>query len=226
MSIKAINLDFYGTLVDWLSVWIEVSGKIVSYNNLNLSPKEFALEWRQIQRQLLDKKEFTPFKENILSALIELCNKYKIKNNNYHELLFTKWKGIKPYPEVNKVLGKLKSRFKLAICTNSSRDLFEICANKIPIKFDYIFISDETKVNKPHIRMYQIAIKSLGVAPKNILHVGSSQMDIRGATNAGLVVCWINREREKRLSETPKLKFEIHNLDDLLTTIRTFQVLL
>lgn len=215
MGIKAINLDFYGTLVDWLPVWIEVSKKIVDENKLELSPKEFALSWRNNQRQMLDCREFTPYKENILDALNMLCIRHKIKNNDYHELLFGSWKNIKPFPEVNKVLNSLKQKYKLAVCTNSSGDLFDICAKSIPIKFDNVFISDEIKVNKPHKRMYEYAIKSLGAGITEIIHVASSQMDVKGAAYAGLAVCWINRARETRMNGIPKPNFEIYDLREL-----------
>lgn len=215
MSIQAINLDFYGTLVDWLPIWIEVSEKIVKENKIDLSAKEFALQWRKIQRQLLDGQTFIPYKENIKLALDNLCNQQNIGNIGYHELLFNKWNEIKPYPEANEVLKSLKLKYKIAVCTNSARDLFDICAKKLPIKFDYLLISDETKINKPHKKMYQAAIKSLGVDIKNILHVASSQMDVKGGTNAGLAVCWINRGKEERMPQTPKPKFEIYDLRGL-----------
>ena len=49
MNIKAINFDFYGTLVDWLPTWIYVSEKIVKESKINISPKDVALEWRKIE---------------------------------------------------------------------------------------------------------------------------------------------------------------------------------
>lgn len=219
MNIKAINLDFYGTLVDWLTIWINTAEDIVDSNNLGITPKEFALEWRKIQRKFLDKQEFVYYKENILLALIELCKKYNIKNNNYHEILFNKWKNINPFFEVSEVLQRLKTKYKIGICTNSSRDLFDISVKRIPIIFDYVLISDETKVNKPHFSMYQKAIDFLGFPPQNIFHVASSQMDVKGAANAGLVVCWINRNKEERFPETPKPAFEINKLDELLNIL-------
>ena len=215
MIIKAINLDFYGTLVDWLHIWIDVSEKIVKENNLKIAPKEFALEWRKIQRKLFEDKEYIKYKECTTSALNILCQKYQIKNGNYDKILFSKWKEIEPFPEVPDVLKKLKEKYKLAICSNSSRDLYDICAAKLPIKFDDVIISDETGVNKPHLKMYQYAIKALGFPIQNILHIASSQMDVRGATNADLTVCWINRNNEKRLPETPKPRFEIKKLDKI-----------
>ena len=215
MDVKAINFDFYGTLVDWLNVWKVVSLKIIEENKLNTSPVNFTLEWRKTQRQFIEEREFVPFKECIELALVYICKKYNIKNENYHQLLFDKWREIIPFPEVPDMLKKLKGKYVLAICSNSSRDLYDVCAAKLPIKFDYVFISDEIKATKPNPKIYQFAIKSFGLSPENILHIASSQMDVKGATNAKLNVCWINRLNEKINSEIPKPKFEIHKLDEV-----------
>ena len=216
MDIKAINLDFYGTLVDWLPIWVKVSDIIVTENKLDVSSNDFALEWRGIQRDMLSKEKFIPYKQNIKEALVQLCQKYNIKENDYSDILFNKWEEINPCPEVPELLKKLKEKYKLAICSNSARDLFDVCANKLPIIFDKVFISDETKVNKPHSKMYEIAIQEVGVPKENILHIASSQMDIKGATKAGLKVCWINRQKEELAIDTPTPDFEIHKLTELL----------
>ncbi|MBI1936041.1 haloacid dehalogenase type II [Candidatus Woesearchaeota archaeon] len=220
MNIKAINFDFYGTLVDWLRLWQEISQTITQSNKLKISPLGFTLEWRKIQRQLIEENGFVPFKDCIKSALLQICKKYNIQNGDYQELLFDKWKVIDPFPEVIPTLNKLKIKYKLAICSNSSRDLLDICLAKIPIKFDYIFISDEVKATKPNPKIYQFAIKSFGYNPENVLHIASSQMDVKGASNAGLVVCWINRLNEKRNAEIPEPRFEIYKLDEVLKVIR------
>lgn len=220
MNIKAINFDFYGTLVDWLQVWKDVAEKIVNKNNLGISPLNFTLEWRKTQRQLIEEKDFVPFKECITSALLKICKKYNIENKSYDNTLFDNWKYIKPFPEVVDTLKKLKSKYTLAICSNSSRDLFDVCAAKLPIKFDYVFISDEVKATKPNPKMYQFAIKSFGLPPEKILHIASSQMDVKGATNAGLVVCWINRLNEKILDGIPKPRFRINKLDEVFNFLK------
>lgn len=63
--------------------------------------------------------------------------------------------------------------------------------------------------------MYEIVVRVLGFNRENILHIASSQMDTKGATNANLMICWINRNNEKILTETPKPKFEIRELDEV-----------
>lgn len=216
LNIEAISFDFYGTIVDWIPVWVSVTTKIVEQNKLSVDPKEFAIEWRRTQRQFIEAKEFTPYKDYIESALSFLCEKYRIQNREYHKLLFSRWKYMLPFPEVLETLKKLKSRFPLAVCSNSSRDFFDICASKLPIRFDHILLSDETKANKPHPKMYETAVRTLGVPKNLILHVASSQMDVRGATRAGLSVCWINRRSEERVPETPSPNLEISKLSELL----------
>ena len=220
MDIKAINFDFYGTLVDYFSVWEEVSKIIINGNNLKVSSADFISEWKTTQRILLEKKEFTDYKELVKLSLSITCKKYGVKNQDYHKIIFEKWSDIKPFSEVPNTLKKLKSKYELAICSNSSRDLYEACAAKLPFKFQNILLSDETKVNKPHPKMYQIAIKTLGFNPENILHVASSLMDVKGAANANLIVCWINRRNEKILEVSAKPEFEIKKLDEIFNHLK------
>ncbi len=216
MDVKAINFDFYGTIVDWVPVWVSVTKKIIEDNNLYADPKEFAIEWRKSQRQFVEAQEFTPYKNYIESALNFLCKNNNIENKNYHLLLFEKWKDMPPFDEVPETLKKLKEKYILAICSNSARDFFNSLEEKLPIKFNFVNISDETEVNKPHKKMYDFAIKDIGFPPKNIIHVASSQMDVKGATNAGFIVVWINRRGQERLPDTPKPTYEIRKLDELL----------
>ena len=143
MKIKAINFDFYGTLVDWLQIWIEVAEQIVNENNLEALPMKFALEWRDIQRKNLEGKKFVPFKENILSSLDRLCSKHGIKNKNYDRILFGRWKDIKPYPEVISTLNELKLGQNVLIITEAVEENLYLSARNLP----YIEVRDVAAVD-------------------------------------------------------------------------------
>jgi len=219
MIIKAINLDFYGTLVDWMPIWRRASKQIVEENNLNISSEDFALKWRKNQRILIESKNFILYKECIKLALLDLCKEIHIKNNSYEERLFSLWKGISPFTETKYVLNELGKNHMLGVCSNSSRDFFDICMEKIQTDFHHVLISDETKFTKPHHEIYELAINSFDVTKEEIIHVASSQMDIRGAKNAGLKVCWINRNAENLNDDTPIPDYKISNLKEILTII-------
>jgi 2-haloalkanoic acid dehalogenase type II len=216
---KALTLDFYGTLVDWLSIWEAVSAGIVKKNKLKCSPQEFALTWRRSQRWFFESVPTLGFKEYIKRSLDEVCKTFGIASNGEEQQLFAAWDQVKPFPEVGGVLAELRKRHKLVIVSNSAPDLFDICVKKIPMIFDNVFISDEVGIPKPHKEIYELAVKWLGLPHSEILYVASSQMDLAGATNAGLTVCWINRRKEQRSPGVPPPKYEIYDLNDLLKIV-------
>ncbi len=216
MKIRALTLDYYGTLVDWLPVWEAVSAKIVKKNKLKCTPAEFALSWRRAQRWFVEKMPELKYKQVVQKSLNEVCGTFGVQPSGEEQELFDSWKNIQPFPETVEVLKELGKQNKLVIVANSSRDLYDICAKKIPLSFDNLFISDETGVTKPHADMYELAVRFLGIPRSNILHVASSQMDLSGATAAGLPVCWINRRKEKKSPETPSPLVEISSLKELL----------
>lgn len=57
----------------------------------------------------------------------------------------------------------------------------------LELKVDGIYISGELGVEKPDPRIFRLACKALGVAPRDALHVGDSlKADVLGARAAGL----------------------------------------
>ncbi len=217
---RAVTLDFWGTLVDWLPVWESVSSVIVKNNNLKCSAKEFALAWRRAGRWYVEKMPRLKYKEMVAKSLDEVCKTFGISPAGEEQLLFEKWKDIMPFPEVSEILSELKKKCELVVVSNADPELFSIVVKKIPVVFDGIFISDVTGIPKPHFEMYEKAIKYLKLPFSDVLHVASSQMDVCGAASAGLTVCWINRRGEERSPETPKPKFEIHDLKELLKLVK------
>jgi putative hydrolase of the HAD superfamily len=61
--------------------------------------------------------------------------------------------------------------------------------------FRGLIFSGEVGVTKPHPRMFQLALESLGVRPHECMHVGDlHRTDIAGAKAAGLHTAWICRQ--------------------------------
>jgi 2-haloacid dehalogenase len=216
---RALTLDFWGTMVDWLPVWESVSSEIVKKHKLKCSAKEFALSWRRAGRWYVEKMPFLKYKDMVRKSLEEVCKTFGVSASGEEQKLFERWGEIEPFPETAGVFNQLKKKHKLVIVSNADPDLFEMVVKKIPVDFDGIFVSDETGVTKPHVEMYNVAVKYLGIPRQEILHVASSQMDVCGATNAGLTVCWINRRKEEKSPETPKPKYEISDLRELLNIV-------
>ena len=77
--------------------------------------------------------------------------------------------------------------------------------------FDDIFISEPVGVSKPNPKIFQKAMRKLGIEHSDkVLVVGDSlSADIQGGVNAGLDTCWVNMnglENESGLTPTYEVK--------------------
>jgi putative hydrolase of the HAD superfamily len=101
------------------------------------------------------------------------------------------------YPEVMDVLRKLRPRFQLAVISNFDGRLRFILENLgISKFFHHIFISSEIGADKPDPEIFRRALKSIGLKPNQVLHVGDdSERDWKAASAAGLSVFRLDRPK-------------------------------
>lgn len=79
---------------------------------------------------------------------------------------------------------------------------------------DGVFISEKVGTEKPNRRIFDNALRQLGIEDSSrVLVVGDSlNADIRGGKNAGLATCWCNFVNEEN---TDQADFTIHNWQQL-----------
>lgn len=220
MDVQVISLDFYGTLVDIVTIYKKVCSQIISNNKLDITLDELSLRWRQEQRTYEQQHPPPSYKEIIRLGLEDLAKKHGFVNNKYHEMLFRLWRDTPVYTEVPDTLERLGEKYKLVVCSNSSREFFELCAKKLPVTFDNSFLSEEIGYTKPHPTMYRQVINAYNINPRQVFHVASSQMDLKGTHDFGYSNCWINRHQETLWQETPKPDHEITKFDELLPILK------
>lgn len=117
--------------------------------------------------------------------------------NFYHEHIS---KFAKPFPDVTDIIKSLrKLGIKTAVVTNVAEDRVysqnrKIAALGIGDLFDAIVYSGELGVHKPDRRIFDEAVKLLGVSNKECLFVGDDPIsDVAGALSADMEVIWIDR---------------------------------
>lgn len=95
------------------------------------------------------------------------------------------------YPETLRVLALLAARYPLASLTNGNADLDVIGIGQY---FRVRMYSRDAGCAKPDRRIFESTAAALGVAPREMLHVGDDPlMDVEGARAAGCPVVWIDR---------------------------------
>jgi HAD superfamily hydrolase (TIGR01549 family) len=148
---------------------------------------ELFLEYRE--------KEFIDTIEIHILALKEVLNNYEIKisDREARKIVYDVWYN---YIEKNNlcsntrdVLVKLKNLgYRLGLITNS--ELFIVNGilkkNKLDDFFDVKVISGVVKAYKPNHLLFEIAIELAKCTSKEILYIGDSEIDIKGAKKVGL----------------------------------------
>ena len=172
--------------------------------------------WRQlgkgqIRREKLFSERFSRFLKAIDAAGdgVEM-NRFYLEQLSTHPDLMS--------PEVLDVLRELSEVATLAIVSNGAQmvQTHRLAESGVMNFMEDVFISEKMGCEKPNARIFDAALRALGVENReHVLVVGDSlTSDIQGGVNAGLDTCWFNpghAENPGKVSPT----YEIASLEEL-----------
>lgn len=103
-----------------------------------------------------------------------------------------RFEDVDLFGDVIPILDALQGRFKLGIITNGNSDP-ERCG--LEGRFQFVILAQDYGVEKPDVKIFEIAVQEAGVSNSHFLHVGDSlENDVLGANQAGMRSVWLNRE--------------------------------
>jgi HAD superfamily hydrolase (TIGR01509 family) len=122
-------------------------------------------------------------------------------------------------PEHAALLADLASRYRLAVVSNfddSPTAVGILEEAGVAHLFDAIVVSEAVGWRKPAPVIFTEALRRLEVAPAEALFVGDrADVDVAGASAAGLRTAWLNPAGEPRPAAVPAPDVEIRDLDEL-----------
>lgn len=127
-----------------------------------------------------------------------------------------------PFPEVRGALEEARARgWKLAVLSNTDRDLIEASLTQIGVPFELAIVASEIGSYKPGQRHWLRFFDETAASRKRHVHVAQSHFhDILPANELGLRSIWINRYRERyepsATRELPDLARLPETLDELI----------
>jgi len=123
-----------------------------------------------------------------------------------------------PFPEVHASLEEARSRgWKLALLSNTDRDLIEASIARIGVPFELAIVASEIDSYKPRHRHWLQFLEETGAPRDAHVHVAQSHYhDIVPANELGLQSIWINRYAEHH--EPPATR-ELADLSALSVTL-------
>ncbi len=216
--VKAVFLDFYGTLVQEDDEAIHIiSKRIMETGNAEKLSDIGAYWWSSFQKLFVDSYGDTfeaqrKLEEKSLKATIEHFG----STENADELsrfMFTYWVRPAAFEESQEFLERCP--VPVYIVSNIDRaDIEEaICYHRFaPEK---IFTSEDARAYKPRKELFELALQEAGLTSKEVVHIGDSLgSDIQGAGALGIKTIWINRKNKK----VPEGVLAVSNLLEIFKT--------
>lgn len=195
--IKAIFIDFYGTVVyEDGEIVRKISKKIYETGNAE-SVSQIDSYWWNSFRTLFENSygvNFETQRELETRSLIDTI-KYFGSSEDGEKLsneMFTYW--VKP-----PIFEESKQFFQecpvpIYIVSNIDRADILAAIEYHGLSPRDVFTSEDAKSYKPRKELFELALNKTGLAADEVLHIGDSlSSDVKGASLAGINPIWINR---------------------------------
>ena len=195
--IKALFLDFYGTIVHEDGEVIKKISQII-YDTGNADDiSDIGRYWWDVFQ-----KSFTASHGDSFSTQREL--EYRsLKDTISHfgssadaaalsEMMFCHW--IKPPLFADAAEFLRVCPYPVYIVSNIDTDDIIKAADYHGLCPAGIFTSEDARAYKPDSALFEYALKHTGLRPCDVIHIGDSlSSDVKGAENAGIRAVWLNR---------------------------------
>jgi len=231
LDIKAITFDFWNTLANDSAparvreMSAELMTDLLGNEGIQIDTKSMLAafaECRQVCYYYQEEKgiDFTPKEQ-----LDWIINHFGIKPepvvwNGLLDAYTTTMLNIPPtFPEgLQGILGELKTRFKLAVISNTGRTpgwvVRKVFRDSGLLQyFECLTFSNEVGVAKPNPYIFELTARILEVNPRNILHIGDHVLtDVAGASGAGFRAGWYNPTRTDKNVECDMVIYDFSEL--------------
>lgn len=199
--VKAVFLDFYGTVVHEDGEVIKKITEIIMETGCARNGSEIgAFWWNEFQTMFINSygTTFETQRELEYKSLEKTLNKFKSNANpvELSEMMFEHW--IKP-PIFNES-KEFFNKCPVPIYIVSNIDTADILS-----ALEYhglnpvgVFTSEDARAYKPRKELFQMALQSVGLNGNEVVHIGDSlSSDVKGAGELGINTIWVNRSSKE-----------------------------
>jgi 2-haloacid dehalogenase len=197
--------DCYGTLVDW-------EGGLGSFlyaialreGDADAPPGRVMRErWEALQFELV-RGEYKAYKRILAESLGAWAAErgYSLRDGD-GDALVRAMRAWQPFPDTRPALTRTRDAgVKLAIISNTDRDIIEHTLKHLEVPFDDVFTAEDAGAYKPSETTFQQALQRFGEDPADVIHVAFGfKYDIGPAQRLGCQTAWVNRHVESAPGE-------------------------
>jgi len=230
-SIKTIFFDSAGTLVEvppYSRVWHRIMGDLGL--DMSLHRVEVGVRYadstygkRYLSYAGRTREYWTSYLGFLLAKLKVEGNQSELAEEICERFQQRPWSN--PYPETKGVLRALKRRgFKLGVISNATDDVTNRLEHVgLAEYFDSFTYSQEAKAEKPHPRIFRLALERAGCKPIEAVHVGDSyDQDVLGAKKVGMQPILVDRQEKTHTNDCPSIS-NLQGIQKLIRLLREDQ---
>jgi 2-haloacid dehalogenase len=206
--IKVVMFDQYGTVVDMQAGLTEIAAPFLKQKGWNGNPGSFVTWWRRthFENSMIDAllhKAHTPYREIGHAAVAYTMDRAGIEyTRDEAAYLVGCIERLRCFPDVPDALGRLKTKYKIAVLSNGDPDMLEAAKKHHGIPFDAVISVAAADSFKPHVATYAKAAEIMKVRMDEVLFVANHAFDCIGAKAAGMHSAFIDR-RKRPFGGTP-----------------------
>jgi 2-haloacid dehalogenase len=208
------TFDCYGTLIDWNA---GIRGELELLFGTEAGPR--LLERYHELEPELEGGSYRSYREVLTLALEQLLRDEGVQPPEGETgALARSLPDWQPFSEVSESLGELRSRgWKLAILSNSDRDLILASERQIGVPFDLTVVAEDVRSYKPAHGHWEHFFEATTADRERHVHVAASLFhDVAPANELGLTTVWINRLDEQADAEPTRELRDLSALPDVL----------
>ena len=191
---EILTFDCYGTLINWEDGILRCVHRVFAAHGKDTDDATILQLYGDFEA-LAEQGKYRSYREVLQSVVQQFGERFGfVPTPQEIRSLPESLQEWKPWPDTVTALGKLHSRFRLAIISNVDDDLFATTEPKLGVKFDQIITAQQAAAYKPSLKIFELALTRIGVPARRILHVGQSVYhDVIPAQSLGLATVWVNR---------------------------------
>ena len=202
-AVQTLIFDVFGTLVDWRRCIAREARAVLAADAPALDGEAFADAWRA---------RYQPMMEEVRSGAIPFSKLDALHRRNLDHVLHAlglddvpeatrialnlAWHRLDAWPDVGPGLARLRTRFRIAPCSNGNISLMADLARHNGWHWDAIVGAELARDYKPKPVVYLTAAAAFDCAPAQVLMVAAHSSDLAAAAAAGLRTAFIARPDE------------------------------
>lgn len=191
---EVVTFDCYGTLIDWESGILEAVRPILARSGIEAGDDLLLESYARLESEA-ETGAYAPYARVLRRVMEGMGRRFGVEVGPEEiDCLPDSIAQWPPFPDTVKALGRLKTRYRLAVVSNIDDHLFARTAPRLEVPFDWVITAEQARAYKPSRRVFDLALRTIGVEARRILHVAQSLYhDVGPAQELGLATVWVNR---------------------------------